>query len=257
MFSSPFDAAAVAQPNGTNVPVNVFGVPWIIGAKKGLPNFNQFYMLNEVQVTRKLQVSRTQVENYDRTTAGDFSTNQLFLMNITNHIGYSLWNSYSNNYPGGLPAIVVNDTMRMVLTNNNSVITNGFAQFIFATNLGSAWPGSAWNVGMDPNARQAAPDSFIFSTTNYPFVAPSSLQFGSGIFSGFASDSAGFNTADKSLPNFPGFGLMTTNWLQAYIVDRGHVIDYVQFNGPSGGRQLADELPESHYPGSVPARYML
>ena len=36
----------------------VYGVPWILGAKKGLPNFNQFYMVNAAQVVRKLQVVR-------------------------------------------------------------------------------------------------------------------------------------------------------------------------------------------------------
>ncbi|HEV2692364.1 MAG TPA: hypothetical protein VG347_05660, partial [Verrucomicrobiae bacterium] len=38
---------------------NVYGIPWIIGAKKFMPNFNQFYAFNTAQVTRKLQLNRT------------------------------------------------------------------------------------------------------------------------------------------------------------------------------------------------------
>ena len=38
---------------------NVYGIPWIIGAKKSMPNFNQFYAFNTAEVTRKLQFNRT------------------------------------------------------------------------------------------------------------------------------------------------------------------------------------------------------
>ena len=41
-----------------NYPTNVYGVPWIIGAKKGFPNFNELAMENAFQLTRKLQVTR-------------------------------------------------------------------------------------------------------------------------------------------------------------------------------------------------------
>ena len=46
-------ATLASQPNAL-----VFGVPLIIGAKKGLPNFNQFAMQNLFQLGRKLQVTR-------------------------------------------------------------------------------------------------------------------------------------------------------------------------------------------------------
>ena len=36
----------------------VYGVPLVIGAKKGLPNFNKFGLQNNIQVTRKLQFRR-------------------------------------------------------------------------------------------------------------------------------------------------------------------------------------------------------
>src|SRR5207249_1816287 len=37
---------------------NVYGVPWVIGAKKGFPNFNEFSLETAVQVSRKLELRR-------------------------------------------------------------------------------------------------------------------------------------------------------------------------------------------------------
>jgi len=45
----------------TNLAVNVYGVPWIIGAKKGFPNFNKLGMQNIIHVTRKLQIKRSTI----------------------------------------------------------------------------------------------------------------------------------------------------------------------------------------------------
>ena len=48
-LSPPYDPMQLLNYSATNTlitdahgPVNVYGVPWIIGAKKGLPNFNSF-----------------------------------------------------------------------------------------------------------------------------------------------------------------------------------------------------------------------
>ncbi len=63
-LSAPYDPMQLLNYSATNAlitdahgPVNVYGVPWIIGAKKGLPGFNQFSMVNAVTVTRKLEVN--------------------------------------------------------------------------------------------------------------------------------------------------------------------------------------------------------
>jgi hypothetical protein len=103
-----------------NAPVNafngnVYGVPWIIGAKKGFPNFNKFALQDVVQITRKLQIARSTIPT---TSVSDLLyTNQLYVFNISNSIGLDLWNSYSNSYPNQVQ-IVVNDNLSMVLTNS-------------------------------------------------------------------------------------------------------------------------------------------
>ncbi len=83
-FSLPYDVSQLGNllKSGTvfaNKPfgTNIYGVPWIIGAKKNLPAFNQFTMLNTVQVIRKLQVSRKVVD-------GPIITNHLYELSISN-----------------------------------------------------------------------------------------------------------------------------------------------------------------------------
>ncbi len=51
-----------------------------------------------------------------------------------------------------------------------------------------------------------------------------------------------WQTNIQNLPALPQFGLLTTNRLQAYILDGNHVIDYVQFNGPTSIRDLNAEI---------------
>src|SRR5208337_4281565 len=99
----PINASDLAVTNFavSNWLVNVYGVPWIIGAKKGFPNFNQFYMLNAVQVTRKLQVTKP----YFGAPLDLFQTNQMYIFSISNSLGCSLWNSYTSNYSGNLTVV--------------------------------------------------------------------------------------------------------------------------------------------------------
>ena len=92
-------------------------MPWIIGAKKGFPNFNKFAMLDVVQIQRKLQLTSTKVPVSQPST--DITiTNQMYIFGITNYIGMELWNSYSNWYPNSVQ-IVANYHLIMSLTNDN------------------------------------------------------------------------------------------------------------------------------------------
>ena len=84
------DPDPIADGNG---PVNVYGVPWVIGVKQGLPNFNQLSLVSAVQVTRELQVAR------DALGAAPSATNQMYIMGISNNLGIAFWNSYTNTYP--------------------------------------------------------------------------------------------------------------------------------------------------------------
>jgi hypothetical protein len=131
---------------GNQYEVMVYGIPMVVGAKKGLPNFNKFALQNAVTVTRKLNFHRN---GTGRTAT--FNTNQNFLLNITNSFGVQAWNSYSNNYTRSVQMIVVGD-VALALTNefgkilySSNSLTSGFPlsndiAFSTSTNL-AGWPG--------------------------------------------------------------------------------------------------------------------
>jgi hypothetical protein len=224
---------------------NIYGVPWIIGAKKGFPSFNQFYMRSTVQVTRKLQVSRQNGTQPGGTASNPSATNQMFTMSITNSIGFSFWNSYESNYvstAGGL-TVFCQDNISMTLTN---------AQRTWAVNKVplqaggtiTVWPGSSWSTSssMEKPEQTADPASFISTNWDYPFLPESDFQ---AQFNNFVPTGTGtWDTTTKTPPVFPQFGLMTTNCFQAYILERGHIIDYVQLSGPNSSRNLTDEIQD-------------
>ena len=235
---------------------NVFGIPWILGAKKNLPGFNQFVMRNDVSVTRKLQVTRSKVEGYTEVpdTRGDFSTNQMIVMSITNHVGYAFWNSYSANYPGGNLRVFIKDIMGMSLA--NGALTRNLTG-VFATNIfilsPSFWPGSGWDLSVNPGGRQAAPESFVHGQFDFAFLPESTYQYSPAAFIPTSSNPP-FESGITSLPVFPQFDLLTTNQFQAFIIDTtaNRLVDYVQFSGPDSSRDLNSEIKDNYTANNPP-----
>ncbi len=60
--------------------------------------------------------------------------------------------------------------------------------------------------------------------------------------------SSGFETSVPPLPQLPQFGLTVTNYLQAFILDGGNVIDYVQLRVPASSGNLNWTLADPLYP---------
>jgi len=102
----PEDRAALAPTD------MVYGVPIIIAAKKGYPNFNKFAMQTQVQVTRKLQFHRPGTSNTHPVNELD----QMFVVGITNVFGIEAWNSYATSFPRDLRMVVLPD-LTVSLTN--------------------------------------------------------------------------------------------------------------------------------------------
>ena len=74
--------------------VNVYGVPWIIGAKKGFPNFNEFAMESVFQLTRK--IAGHAPEHQCSRRPAHYQYNQMFNLSLSNQFGVECWNSYTN-----------------------------------------------------------------------------------------------------------------------------------------------------------------
>ncbi|MBL9173903.1 MAG: hypothetical protein JNL10_10245 [Verrucomicrobiales bacterium] len=95
---------------------NVFGIPWVVGAKKGLPNFNEAMWQTVVQPTRRLRVRRPNPQTvmaaselpFDGANSKKFSTDFQFLVNVTNLFGLELWNSYNKEFKRNVRIITTN-----------------------------------------------------------------------------------------------------------------------------------------------------
>ncbi len=240
-----------------NAPENVYGVPWIIGAKKGFPNFNEFYMESTFRLTRKLIVTRSDTNVTLSTT---FKYDEMFDLSLNNEFGVECWNSYRTNYTGPLN-IYVTDDLKMTLANdenNFSYTTNLFAAGLlqFPNSAYNVWPGYTNSISPLLSAGSfqipfatnfaARPDSL------YRFNTPPDVEEGGHV--------GPYLTTNQALPFEPnianaGFGpypqphwtLTTTNNLRVIIVDttdpsNWRVIDYVQLGGPYSTRDLTSEI---------------
>jgi hypothetical protein len=215
---------------------NVWGVPWIIGAKKGLPNFNEFSMQDVVRVTRKLQVTRPD------TNSPPSATNQMYVFSVTNSLGVEFWNSYTNGYTN-LSAniqVVVNDnpSMRLMLSNGTTLYADGRTLATPATqNLQSnyflnVWPAKTFEVPFDANFAFLSNSAYLFSSPQFYYVGD--------------NPNPTFQKTTPALPPLPQMVLQVTNYLQAFILDGNHVLDYVHFIGPGSSRNLNSEFQNTN-----------
>ena len=268
VFSTPFDPTIVAAAGGTNVPANVYGVPWIIGAKKGLPNFNEFAMENTLAVTRRLQVTRPAINPPNGVNLSTFNTNQMYLMSLNSSIGVELWNSYVSNYFGTI-LVGVNEAASFTLTNDDPGFDAhpGIAQPVYFYTNGvypiNNWPGSGtWLASGSPNT-----NSFMVANFTVPILANSVYRSpyadGSTVpaglippclvptnYFGYLGAPVLFETNSPNGFYFPQFGVLLTNRLQVFMLDFNsngiyHVIDYVQFSGLNSGFNVNANLADA------------
>lgn len=109
----PANRAAI----GTDTVTNVVDVPWIVGAKKGFPNFNEFTMRSVVSVSRRLLLEKNRVGGTVT------STNQCYFIGVSNTFGIEAWNSYLTAYPRPLE-VLVGGTANVAITNASVVAVN-------------------------------------------------------------------------------------------------------------------------------------
>ena len=93
------NSAASARSWPANAPA---GIPMVVGAKKGLPNFNELVFQTYAQFTRKLEVGRPNTNSLPN------QTNQILLLSISNLFGVETWNSYSTPFTNDFEIFVTN-----------------------------------------------------------------------------------------------------------------------------------------------------
>jgi hypothetical protein len=240
----PVNIAFLAATNiaVTNFAINVYNVPWIIGAKKGFPNFNEFVVENVVGVSRRLQLSR-----YTNTSQPTIThTNQMYIMDLSSSLGVDLWNSYNSAYNGTVSGWV-RESLALSLTNDDGLPPLSMS---FSTNCpisSSSWSGTSPWAGNEPNAA-----SFIvplggtfMMLTNSVYRTPTAGLTGGTLpgswsapclvptnYLGFLGMTVLFETNTFGF-RVPHWWLLTTNRLQVYMLDYNNniyrVIDYAHF----------------------------
>ena len=249
--------AAVNAANG-----NVYDVPWIVGAKKGFPNFNQFTMVNVVGVTRKLQVSKPTLTS----SPGSVSTSQMYIFSISNAFGCSLWNSYANNFSGNI-TISAQNKFTQVLTND----APGFVPLVITNYIGSVintntWAGVGWvspapEIQLNSNSFVVAFNTNVVALSNavYRFTGynPSPIPHFDNVTTVWQTKDNTIPPANGATPPLPQFGLSTTNQLQVFVLDGApgamHVIDYVHFTQTATNLDINAELADPDSVNGTPA----
>lgn len=80
---------------------NAFGIPYVVGAKRGLGNFQEGFWQTRLDVTRRMRVTKASpLDALSRTNArpwddARFRTEAQYRFDVTNLFGMDAWNSYS------------------------------------------------------------------------------------------------------------------------------------------------------------------
>lgn len=238
----PMDAVDLSTMSGPviNQALNVYGIPWIIGARKGFPNFNEVAMENIFQLTRRIQVTRAT----PTAAVSTYDYNQMYMVNLTNQLGVECWNSYKGSYTNPLTIYVTDYLKNVILTNDEGFGTNMSFNIFGALSINS-WPG--YNPYLPSASFQIPLNASLISITNsvYRFNPGGTPYLTTNLASPFESNVV----INGSKYPQPHWWLMTTNRLRVVMLEpitsgsaTNRVIDYLQLCGPVSFRDLSAEV---------------
>lgn len=217
----------------------LYGVPLVVGAKKGLPNFNEFSMTTAIQVTRALEFRRAM-------PGGPITeTNEMYTLSISNAFGVEAWNSYSNAFP--------KDARMLVDLNVNAVITNELGEVLVSVTNPPALssetieiPAGSWSGYLNPVYAQ---ESFrIPLRGSYTVLSNSTFNAASRMF--VPETSVFERDAHFAIPQWR---LLLRTRLRYALVDTssGRILDYVNLDFQDTPVDIASVLQMDAACGSV------
>jgi hypothetical protein len=153
----------------------VYNVPLVVGARKGLPSFDELAVDTQIQGARKLIYHR-----FGTSTDGPVTEiDPVYLLAVTNVVGVQVWNPYAAAYPRPLQMQVWPDTSVLVTNLETGHLLNAVHQRlpVSPTNypIITTWPG--YNTVAPQSSfltPLGSPDaSYVFMPTNsvYSFVS--------------------------------------------------------------------------------------
>jgi hypothetical protein len=246
IYALPDDLVTVSNTligGGLGTNMNIYGIPWVIGAKKSLPNFNGLAMSMVSQVTRRLVTAKA--SPYSVVPTPGWAINQNFQVGVSNVIDVSAWNSYINPYPRAVQIILQNDVRMALMASNAGSATvtplwysnwiNGVTNVIPA----NTWPGignpqytypysgSYWNWTSVTNTNAVMTPLVLVPDMCYRASPPGLTTTNNMVYSQVTS-------------NVVHFLVTTTNRFRFIMRDLnpgptvGRVIDFVTFNITNG-----------------------
>jgi hypothetical protein len=199
---------------------NTNGIPLVVGAKKGFPNFNEFSMRADITVERKLQVVRNTPPAPGRFPLG---TNQMYVLGISNYFGAEAWNSYFSRYTN-LATISVSNFSTFWLSNDFGYQTNATLTSASVTNVGGPvlWQGTGRPENIDPRSFKLIlnTNQLFLSNAVYRFNNPSNL---------FVNISTNNYETDYAFP-LPYWIFTISNRFTYLMEEKGRIVDFVVLN---------------------------
>lgn len=213
-------AGAPIDPTDDTEPM-LYGVPVIIGAKKGFPNFNE--------LTLRTVVASSRLLTFRKPTAASriVETNVVYFLGVSNTFGVEAWNPYATPYPRDLQAITALD-VSVALTNEVGTVlaSNLFHMAGVANYPALSWDGFPLSVMASP---AEVGRSFRTLATNLTFVPDARFQFTPPYFS------TNFTLAPLVANDFrvPNWRLHLKPRLRFILVDvnANRIVDYVNLTG--------------------------
>jgi len=190
-----------------------YDIPILFGARKGIPNFNEFTMNTVAHFSRKIQVQK------DPTLTRLIATNQMLMMSISNSFICEMWNSYSNfpnpqlAYPRPLE-LSVGVVSTSLLTNNNGfqgISVNASGDFASYTPL--SWS-NAYRLTRVMTNTALSPSVFY----SYPPNGPGFKLFDQNTSANNAFERVGPASTNR-------WGLTVSNRVLCFLFDNGRLVD--------------------------------
>jgi hypothetical protein len=213
------------HPDPTMAQPLTLGLPLVLGAKKGLPNFNELAVETSVYLERRLQLRKPTI------SALPNQTNEFYILGITNVFAVEAWNSYQAAYPRPLTLAVEVDFDMAVLGTNHAVTSEfqtwpplgGTGSRPVSTNYSASlvipsgtWEGRQFQVPLMTNYLFLS--NSVWRPTQTPRFVPAPTNFFSLV------------TATPNQFHIPDWTLAITNRLRFVVLDGSRIIDYANLD---------------------------
>lgn len=229
-LSNASDLSTLASTPNTRA--NIYGVPYVIAARKGIPQFNEVLFETHATITRKMRASkRSPFDTFEKPKTFE----QLHYLSLSNNIGYEVWNPYRDSYP--FPVVMsATNTLGVGLFNQNGLLRNR----IFQASNRDAIPGQGFapasantyqsTAAQDPSFRLPLNETYLI-TTNELYVGDQLLTNSTQLI--FDQDLSAIQ-----------LNLAVTNRVTYLMYDEntGHILDFVNLRPMTNYYRLTDEL---------------